>query len=180
MERNFAKVLNEENQFSSENCYKSGEDEKEPSNVQPADSNENSKVQPSKAERRARRILKKLNTKPIQGISRICIKKTNKVQLIIKNPEVHLIVGVGTYLIFGKAELQNIPDDPRFTTIQTLLPNEAPTVLEESSSDVEEDGSVEEKDIQLVISQANVSRKLALKTLKQTNSDIVEAILRLT
>ncbi len=39
---------------------------------------------------------------------------------------------------------------------------------------------VEEKDIELVMSQANVTRTKAIKALKKTENDIVNAIMDLT
>jgi len=39
---------------------------------------------------------------------------------------------------------------------------------------------IEEKDIELVMSQANVSRKKAVKALKNADNDIVNAIMELT
>ncbi len=40
-----------------------------------------------------------------------------------------------------------------------------------------DDSGVEEKDIELVVQQANVSRKKAIKALKANNNDIVNAIM---
>ena len=45
--------------------------------------------------------------------------------------------------------------------------------------DVDESG-VEPKDIELVMSQANVSRPKAVKALKSNDNDIVNAIMELT
>ena len=58
------------------------------------------------------------------------------------------------------------------------------TVAAESAAVVEEDDDeevdatgVEDKDIELVVSQANVSRNKAIKALKNNNNDIVNAIM---
>ena len=54
-------------------------------------------------------------------------------------------------------------------------------ILEEDEDDEEVDTSgVEEKDIELVMSQANVSRGKAVKALKNNANDIVNAIMELT
>lgn len=50
---------------------------------------------------------------------------------------------------------------------------------EEDEEEVDETG-MEEKDIELVVSQANVSRAKAVKALKNNNNDIVNAIMDLT
>lgn len=50
---------------------------------------------------------------------------------------------------------------------------------DDEDGDVDESG-VEAKDIELVMSQANVSRPKAVKALKANNNDIVNAIMELT
>lgn len=53
--------------------------------------------------------------------------------------------------------------------------------IQEEDTDEEVDATgVEEKDIELVMSQANVSRAKAIKALKKTENDIVNAIMDLT
>lgn len=52
----------------------------------------------------------------------------------------------------------------------------APIQEESEEEDVDETG-VEEKDVDLVISQANVSRGKAIKALKNNSNDIVNAIM---
>jgi len=55
------------------------------------------------------------------------------------------------------------------------------STIQEEDTDEEVDASgVEEKDIELVMSQANVSRAKAIKALKKTENDIVNAIMDLT
>ena len=50
---------------------------------------------------------------------------------------------------------------------------------DDDDEEVDEEG-VEPKDIELVMSQANVSRAKAVKALKANDSDIVNAIMELT
>ena len=52
-------------------------------------------------------------------------------------------------------------------------------VEEEEEEEVDSSG-VEEKDIELVMTQAGVSRSKAVTALKSTSGDIVDAIMRLT
>jgi len=55
------------------------------------------------------------------------------------------------------------------------------STIQEEDTDEEVDASgVEEKDIELVMSQANVSRPKAIRALKKTENDIVNAIMDLT
>ena len=61
-----------------------------------------------------------------------------------------------------------------------VTPGPAP-IMEEEEDDEEVDTSgVEEKDIELVMSQANVTRGKAVKALKNNANDIVNAIMELT
>jgi nascent polypeptide-associated complex subunit alpha len=61
--------------------------------------------------------------------------------------------------------------------------NKAPTIQEESEEEDQEqvdESGIEAKDIELVMSQANVSRTRAVKALKNNQNDIVNAIMELT
>ncbi|XP_016122147.1 nascent polypeptide-associated complex subunit alpha-like, partial [Sinocyclocheilus grahami] len=54
---------------------------------------------------------------------------------------------------------------------------QTPTVQEESEEEEVDETGVEVKDIELVMSQANVSRAKAVRALKNNNNDIVNAIM---
>ena len=56
----------------------------------------------------------------------------------------------------------------------------APIMEEEEDEEDVDTAGVEEKDIELVMSQANVSRGKAVKALKNNANDIVNAIMELT
>jgi len=58
-------------------------------------------------------------------------------------------------------------------------PKKAPTTTTSSEEKVDETG-VEEKDIELVMSQAHVSRSVAVKALKKNKNDIVNSIMDLS
>lgn len=53
-------------------------------------------------------------------------------------------------------------------------------IAEESEDEDVDDTGVEDKDVELVMSQANVSRAKAVKALKNNQNDIVNAIMELT
>lgn len=57
---------------------------------------------------------------------------------------------------------------------------QVPAPIQEESEEEVDDADVEEKDIDLVVSQANVSRAKAIKALKNNKNDIVNAIMELT
>lgn len=55
------------------------------------------------------------------------------------------------------------------------------TIQEEDEADEDVDATgVEDKDVDLVMSQANVTRAKAIKALKNNDNDIVNAIMELT
>ena len=65
------------------------------------------------------------------------------------------------------------------TAAHTTVPAAIQEDEEEDDEEVDETG-LEEKDIELVVSQANVSRAKAIRALKKNSNDIVNAIMDLT
>lgn len=57
---------------------------------------------------------------------------------------------------------------------------QVPAPIQEESEEEVDDADVEEKDIDLVMTQANVTRAKAVKALKNNKNDIVNAIMELT
>ena len=65
--------------------------------------------------------------------------------------------------------------------MKILLSFQETIIEEEEDDDAEVDATgVEDKDIDLVIQQANCNRNKAIKALKKNNGDIVNAIMELT
>ena len=64
--------------------------------------------------------------------------------------------------------------------VLNLFLRQVPAPIQEESEEEVDDADVEEKDIDLVVSQANVSRAKAIKALKNNKNDIVNAIMELT
>ena len=58
--------------------------------------------------------------------------------------------------------------------------HQVPAPIQEESEEEVDDADVEEKDIDLVMTQANVTRAKAIKALKNNKNDIVNAIMELT
>ena len=80
---------------------------------------------------------------------------------------------------FFQTLITQAPEVP--TVAETQLAKNLTATIPEEEDDEEVDASgVEEKDIELVMSQANVSRAKAIKALKKTENDIVNAIMDLT
>ncbi|TYI60959.1 hypothetical protein E1A91_D10G140900v1 [Gossypium mustelinum] len=113
----------------------------------------------SRSEKKSQKAMLKLGMKPIPGVSRVTIKKSKNMSpffilFIISNPDVFKSLASDTYIF-------KAPD------------------LSHDNEEVDETG-VEPKDLELVMTQAGVSRSKAVKALKATDGDILSAIMELT
>lgn len=94
-----------------------------------------------------------MDMKDVKGVSEVIIKFKNK-EIVIANPKVNLMnfMGQDTYQISGKAKERKID-------VELVIPDD---------------------DVELVATQTGVNQEEARKTLKETNGDLAEAILRLS
>lgn len=108
---------------------------------------------------------------------------------VIAKPDVLRSPNADTYIIFGEAKIEDYGAQQQAQAAQSFLPSAAPPkatpAAEASASGADEDEDVdaegiEEKDIDLVMNQAGVSRARAVNALKGTAGDIVSAIMELT
>lgn len=153
-----------------------------------------SKAKQSRGEKKARKIMSKLGLKQVAGVSRVTIRKSKNILFVINKPDVYKNPASDTYIVFGEAKIEDLSQQAQMEAAQKFKQAEvpAPTELggsgtapapipEEEDEDEEVDSSgVEDKDIELVMSQANVSRSKAVKALKNNSNDIVNAIMELT
>jgi nascent polypeptide-associated complex subunit alpha len=156
----------------------------------------------SRSEKKARKAISKLGLKQITGINRISIRKSKTIVFVINKPDVYKSSSSDTYVVFGEAKVDDLTQQaqlaaaadkfklsqagaaaaasgtsslssaPAFKNLKTAIPEE-----EEEDDEVVDETGIEEKDIELVISQSQVSRKKAVKALKKNNSDIVATIM---
>ncbi|XP_026397578.1 nascent polypeptide-associated complex subunit alpha-like protein 1 [Papaver somniferum] len=112
----------------------------------------------SRSESKSRKAMLKLGMKPITGVSRVTVKKSKNILFAISKPDVFKSPTSDTYVIFG-AEQFKAPD---LSNVVSKPESSAPAQDEE---DVDETG-VDPKDIELVMTQAGVSRRKAVKALK--------------
>merc|ERR1712113_898717 len=149
----------------------------------------------NRQEKKARRAISKLNLKEVKGVTRVAIRKSKAMLFVINKPDVFKNTASDTYVVFGEAKIEDLSgqrlDAKKFEEAQkqaeeeTLKNKLAKSAIKEESED-EDDGAepdaegVDEKDIELVIQQANVSRAKAIKALKNNSGDIVNAIMELT
>ncbi|KAK4192483.1 ATP synthase subunit D [Podospora australis] len=119
--------------------------------------------------------------------------KDGQILFVINNPEVYKSPNSNTYIVFGEAKIEDLNASAQAAAAQQLASqsaehhdhaghdhshdhkHEAPKAKEEEEEDdgeeVDAEG-IEDKDIELVMTQANVSRKKAIKALKENDNDI--------
>lgn len=157
-----------------------------------------SKAKQSRGEKKARKIMSKLGLKNVAGVSRVTIRKSKNILFVITKPDVFKNPASDTYIVFGEAKIEDLSQQAQMEAAQKFKAAETPqptemgaqgttgapgpgAIPEEDEDDEEVDATgVEDKDIELVMSQANVSRSKAVKALKNNTNDIVNAIMELT
>ena len=154
-----------------------------------------SRAKQSRSEKKARKAMSKLGLKQVTGVTRVTIRKSKNILFVINRPDVYKCPASDTYIVFGEAKIEDLSQQAQMAAAEKFkaptnpaglgedLPStiSQPTIQEESEEEGEIDESgVEAKDIELVMSQANVSRSKAVKALKNNNNDIVNAIMELT
>jgi nascent polypeptide-associated complex subunit alpha len=138
----------------------------------------------------------KLGMKPVPGVSRVTIRKNKNILFVVARPDVFKSPTSDTYVIFGEAKVEDMTASMAQQAAQqfaaaggagaveevgTAPAAAAPAAVVEDDEpgDVDETG-VESKDVELVMTQASVSRAKAVKALKEADGDIVSAIMQLT
>merc|ERR1712156_1282435 len=154
-----------------------------------------SKAKQSRGEKKARKIMSKLGLKQVTGVSGVTIRKSKNILFVINKPDVYKNPASDTYIVFGEAKIEDLSQQAQMEAAQKFKAAEVPQPTEMGASGTtgpaaipeedEDDGEVDEagvedKDIDLVMSQANVSRSKAVKALKNNSNDIVNAIMELT
>lgn len=118
---------------------------------------------------------------------------TLQILFFISKPDVFKSPNSETYVIFGEAKIEDLSSQLQTQAAQQFrMPDmgsmmakpdasaaAAPAQPDEDEEEVDETG-VEPRDIDLVMTQAGVSRNKAVKALKAQNGDIVSAIMELT
>ncbi len=142
----------------------------------------------NRAEKKSRKALSKLGLRPVAGINRVTIKKSKNVLFVISQPNVYKSPASDTYVIFGEAKMEDSSQQAAAQQQQfrraAAQPTAAPSASSASAA-VDESGPVDEtgveaKDIELVMSQAGVSRARAVAALSKNDGDIVNAIMEVT
>jgi len=153
------------------------------------DGDASGKSKQSRSEKKSRKAMLKLGMKPITGVSRVTVKKSKNILFVISKPDVFKSPNSDTYVIFGEAKIEDLSSQLQTQAAEQFKAPDLSQMIsnpetsgpgqEDNDEEVDETG-VEAKDIELVMTQASVSRPKAVKALKASNGDIVTAIMDLT
>ncbi|KAF7597347.1 GAL4 enhancer protein [Aspergillus hancockii] len=160
----------------------------------------------SRNEKKARKAIGKLGLKHVPGITRVTLRRPKNILFVINQPDVYRSPTSNTWIIFGEAKIEDLNSQAQASAAQQLAAAEAAAGEHaghdhdhdhdhgkgkapeaESKKEEEEDDSepvdetgLEAKDIELVMAQASVSRKKAVKALRENDNDIVNSIMALS
>jgi nascent polypeptide-associated complex subunit alpha len=129
----------------------------------------------------------------------VTVRKSKNILFVIGRPEVFKSPASDTYIVFGEAKIEDLSQQAQMAAAEKLKApsamaseatatagpgsgthNVAATAIHEESDDEVDEAGIESKDVELVMSQAGVSRGKAVKALKNNQNDIVNAIMELT
>lgn len=154
--------------------------------------NEDSESRQTRGEKKSRKVISKLGLKQVQGVNRVAIRKSKNILFVINKPDVYKSPASDTYIVFGEAKIEDLSQKAqlaaaeKFKTDVVHMPEEQKSKTkpklnyDEDDTEPADETGVDAKDIDLVMQQANVTRNLAIKALKNNNNDIVNAIMDLT
>jgi len=148
----------------------------------------------SRSEKKSRKAMQKLGMKPVTGIVRVVLRKSKTILFVISKPDVYKSPASDTYIIFGEAKIEDLANSGAANAVKKFdtsdEADEVPDLVESGTTPAaaapEEDGEavdetgVEAKDIELVMAQSQCTRAAAVKALKKSSGDIVNAIMELT
>ncbi|XP_061369941.1 nascent polypeptide-associated complex subunit alpha-like protein 1 isoform X1 [Gastrolobium bilobum] len=163
------------------------DDDEDDDNAEGLEGDVSGRSKQTRSEKKSRKAMLKLGMKPVTGVSRVTVKKSKNILFVISKPDVFKSPTSDTYIIFGEAKIEDLSSQLQNQAAEQFkAPNLSNVGLKpESSSIAQDDEDVDEtdvdpKDIELVMTQAGVTRSRAVKALKAANGDIVAAIMELT
>uniref|UniRef100_A0A7S3CJ64 NAC-A/B domain-containing protein n=1 Tax=Strombidium rassoulzadegani TaxID=1082188 RepID=A0A7S3CJ64_9SPIT len=135
-------------------------------------------------EKKCRKALTKVGMKTQAHITRVTLKKRDGLIFVIDAPEVLNLDN--SYAIFGELKLEDLNRQMQMEQAKKFAQQaqqaKAPAKTESAVDDsvpLPEDGLTQDH-INMVIQHANCSRNTAIKALRETNDDMVQAVMKLT
>ncbi|KAH9601672.1 Nascent polypeptide-associated complex NAC domain [Trypanosoma melophagium] len=158
--------------------------------------------QVAKQSKRYAKAMAKMGLKPEPNVFKVQIAKHGSMSFVVNQPELYRFPGTNTFLVFGEAQLgestkeaqeaaaravsgvvsdANVEELVDTTTPSVSAPEKTSASGEAKAEENDEDiGNLDEKEINVVMTQGNTDRAGAIRALKNNNGDIVNAILELT
>ncbi|KAI0725165.1 nascent polypeptide-associated complex alpha subunit [Fomitopsis betulina] len=151
----------------------------------------------SRSERKARKALLSLGLKKVEGITRVTLRRPKNVLFVIATPDVYKSPNSDCYIVFGEAKIEDMNQAAQLSAAQQLASSGSGVPGIESSGvaggddddddipeleEVQEEGPIDEtgvdpKDIELVIQQVGCTRAKAVRVLKESGGDLINAIM---
>ncbi|CAL6417212.1 unnamed protein product [Bathycoccus prasinos] len=170
------------------------EDEEEEHSEEEEEEEEHEDGSISRAEKKARKAMSKLGMEKVENVDRVTLRRGRNLLYVISNPDCFKAPNSDTYV--RKAEDMAAKAAAQAKAFQAEAANGAAaaaagaggapgaakiaSITEEvDEGEVDMEG-LEEKDVDLVATQANVSKGKAAAALKASDGDIVSAIMELT
>ncbi|KAJ2501307.1 hypothetical protein GGH96_002006 [Coemansia sp. RSA 1972] len=143
--------------------------------------------QQSIAEKKARKAMQKKGFEQVTGITNISVIRKRSAMFSIYSPDVYKNAGSDTWIVFGEARVDNLnrsmnpgaQSAMRAAAGAGASAAPAAAVTEVKAEEADESG-VASQDIELVVAQAGCTRAEAVKALKDSSNDVVNAIMELT
>ncbi|KAM7339044.1 hypothetical protein ACRRTK_002528 [Alexandromys fortis] len=120
--------------------------------------------------------MSKLSLRQVTGVTRVTTRKSKNILFVITKPDVYKSLASDTHVVFGEAKIEDLSQQAQLEAVEKFkVQGEAvsikkilrpPTGEESEEEEVDEAGG-EVKDIELVMSQTNVSRAKAVSPEKQ-------------
>jgi nascent polypeptide-associated complex subunit alpha len=126
----------------------------------------------SRSEMKARKALAKLGLKHIPEVNRVVIRRANNALFVIAQPDVYKNASGETHVVFGQCKIEDLAAQQAAAQklMQAAPQSEqnptANSAVEDDDDEVEDETGLEANDIEMIMSQANVSRAKAVRVLR--------------
>ncbi len=146
----------------------------------------------NKMEKKFKKMMKKRGLLPFEGINRVTLRTSKNFIMYIDDPLVMKTKTGNSYVIYGEPKFLDFKKEMGEKEAEKFTKDGEEDKPEEKTGDIqkeeeEEDdgkeidkGDLPDDDIQSLMDYSNCTRNVAIKTLKKTNGDLVEAITLLT
>jgi len=139
----------------------------------------------NRGEKKCRKALMKVGMKQLTGITRVTLKKRDGLIFVIDDPEVLNLDN--SYAIFGELKLEDLNRQMQMEQAkkfaqqapQAKAPAKVAAKEPENEEPLPEDG-LTPNHITMVMDHAQCSRNKAIRVLRETNDDMVQAVMKLT